>query len=117
MMSKSKRQKVGVIDSETKEEMEFYAKVIFVNAGTLNTALLLLNSTSSRFSRGFGNDSGALGHYLMNHNYRGQLGASYEGFYDQYYSGRRPAGVSYRVIEMWKRYSENLYSWLRICCR
>jgi len=90
---KQKAKGVWVIDSETKEEMEFYAKVIFVNAGTLNTALLLLNSTSSRFPEGFGNDSGALGHYLMNHNYRGQLGASYEGFYDQYYSGRRPAGV------------------------
>ena len=84
---------VRIIDTETKEEKEFYARIIFVNAGTLNTALLLLNSTSSRFPNGFGNDSGVLGHYLMNHNYRGQLGASYEGFNDQYYSGRRPAGV------------------------
>jgi choline dehydrogenase-like flavoprotein len=40
-----------------------------------------------------GNDSGALGHFLMDHNYRGQLGGSIEGFQDQYYVGRRPAGV------------------------
>ena len=90
---KQKAKGVRIIDTNTKEEMEFYAKIIFVNAGTLNTALLLFNSTSSRFPNGFGNDSGVLGHYLMNHNYRGQLGASYEGFQDQYFSGRRPAGV------------------------
>jgi choline dehydrogenase-like flavoprotein len=64
-----------------------------VNAGTLNTTLILLNSTSSRFPNGLGNDSGALGHYLMDHNYRAHLGGSYEGMQDQYYSGRRPTGV------------------------
>jgi choline dehydrogenase-like flavoprotein len=90
---KQKAKGVRVIDTVSKEEMEFYAKIIFVNAGTLNTAILLMNSTSSRFPNGFGNDSGVLGHYLMNHNYRGQLGASYDGFQDKYYFGRRPAGV------------------------
>ncbi len=84
---------VRVIDTETKEELEFYAKIVFVNAGTLNTALILLNSTSSRFPDGFGNDNGLLGHFLMNHNYRGRVGGSYDGFQDQYYYGRRPAGV------------------------
>jgi choline dehydrogenase-like flavoprotein len=90
---KQKAKGVRVIDTNTKEELEFYAKIIFVNASTLNTTLLLLNSTSTRFPEGFGNDSGVLGHYLMNHNYRGQMGASYDGYQDQYYSGRRPAGV------------------------
>lgn len=90
---KQKAKGVRIIDTETKEEIEFYAKIIFVNAGTLNTALLLFNSASARFPNGFGNDSGVLGHYLMNHNYRGQAGGSYEGFQDQYYFGRRPAGV------------------------
>jgi choline dehydrogenase-like flavoprotein len=52
---------VRVIDAETKEEMEFYAKIIFVNAGALNSLLLLLNSTSSRFPNGFGKDSGRTG--------------------------------------------------------
>lgn len=91
-----KRQKakgVRVIDTETKEELEFYAKIVFINAGTLNTALILLNSTSSRFPEGFGNDNGLLGHFLMNHNYRGRVGGSHDGFQDKYYYGRRPAGV------------------------
>ncbi len=84
---------VRVIDAETKEEIEFYANVIFVNAGTLNTTLILMNSTSSRFPNGLGNDSGVLGHYLMDHNYRGRIHAEYEGFEDKYYFGRRPSGI------------------------
>jgi choline dehydrogenase-like flavoprotein len=90
---KQKAKGVRVIDAETKEELEFYAKIVFINAGTLNTALILLNSTSSRFPEGFGNDNGLLGHFLMNHNYRGRVGGSYDGFQDKYYYGRRPAGV------------------------
>ncbi|MDX2248944.1 MAG: GMC family oxidoreductase [Bacteroidia bacterium] len=82
---------VRVIDSETMEAREFYAKIIFVNASTLNTTLILLNSTSSRFPNGLGNDSGVLGHYLMDHNYRGKLSATYDGMKDKYYFGRRPA--------------------------
>lgn len=84
---------VRVIDAQGKSITEYYARIIFVNAGTLNTTLLFLNSTSSRFPNGFGNDSGSLGHFLMDHNYRGRVGGSHEGFQDSYYSGRRPAGV------------------------
>lgn len=84
---------VRVIDAKTKEVSEYFAKVIFLNAGTINTTALMLNSTSSRFPKGLGNDSGALGHYLMDHNYRGALGGTHEGFQDQYYYGRKPTGV------------------------
>jgi choline dehydrogenase-like flavoprotein len=84
---------VRVIDTNTKKETEYFANIIFVNAGTLNTSLLLLNSTSSRFPNGFGNDSGVLGHYLMDHNYRGHIEGSFEGLQDLYYYGRKPTGV------------------------
>jgi choline dehydrogenase-like flavoprotein len=84
---------VRVVDSETKEVTEFYAKVIFVNASTINSTLVLLNSTSSRFPNGLGNDSGQLGHNLMNHNYRARLTATHDGFKDKYYFGRRPTGA------------------------
>jgi len=83
---------VRVIDAISKEATEYYANVIFVNASTLNTTLLLLNSTSSRFPNGLGNDSGELGHNLMDHNYRGRLRAEFDGFEDKYYYGRRPTG-------------------------
>ena len=84
---------VSVIDSQTHEVTEYFAKIIFVNAGTLNTTLLFMNSTSARFPNGFGNDSGALGHYLMDHNYRGHINAQHDGYEDSYYYGRRPTGV------------------------
>ncbi|MCK5105034.1 MAG: GMC family oxidoreductase [Cyclobacteriaceae bacterium] len=84
---------VRVIDTETKEMQEFFSDVIFVNAGTLNSTLILMNSTSSRFPNGLGNDSGVLGHYLMDHNYRAKLRADVDGFMDKYYYGRRPTGV------------------------
>jgi len=81
---------VRVIDSVTKKATEYYAKIIFVNAATLNTNLILLNSTSKRFPNGLGNDNGLLGKYVAFHNYRGNLSASIDGPLDSYYYGRRP---------------------------
>ncbi|GAA4320512.1 GMC family oxidoreductase [Compostibacter hankyongensis] len=81
---------VRVIDAHTKATTEYYARIIFVNAATLNTNLLLLNSTSARFPNGLGNDSGMLGHFVAFHNYRGSMSATFEGYADKYYFGRRP---------------------------
>lgn len=83
---------VRVIDSETKETMEFFARIIFVNAAALNTNLILLNSTSSRFPQGLGNDNGLLGKYVAFHNYRARISASYEGFENFAKYGNRPNG-------------------------
>jgi choline dehydrogenase-like flavoprotein len=81
---------VRVIDAITKKATEYYAKIIFVNAATLNTNLILLNSTSKRFPNGLGNDNGLLGKFIAFHNYRGKVSASYDGPLDSYYYGRRP---------------------------
>ncbi len=92
--SKKKRAKgVKVIDSESKKEIDFFAKVIFCCASTLGTTQILLNSKSERFPNGLGNDSGELGHNLMDHHYRVGAMGSYDGFEDQYYKGRRPNGL------------------------
>jgi choline dehydrogenase-like flavoprotein len=80
--AKDKATGVRVIDSNTKEEIEYFAPVIFVNAGALNTNLILLNSTSDRFPNGLGNDSGVLGKYVAFHNYRARISAVYEGLQD-----------------------------------
>ena len=79
-----------IIDSQSMEMIEFYAKVIFVNASTLNSNAILLNSTSSRFPNGLGNDSGVLGKYIAWHNYRGRANAQYDGFQDKRTDGRSP---------------------------
>ncbi|HVV54638.1 MAG TPA: GMC family oxidoreductase [Mucilaginibacter sp.] len=87
---KGKASGVRVIDSETLQEYEFYADLVFINAACLNTNLLLLNSTSSRFPGGLGNDSGLLGKYIAFQNYRGNIFAEFDGPMDKYYYGRRP---------------------------
>jgi len=81
---------VRVIDALTGQSTEFFARVIFLNAACLNSNLIMLNSTSSRFPNGLGNDSGVLGRYVAFHNYRGSISASIDGFEDQYYFGRKP---------------------------
>ncbi len=91
--AKHKATGVRVIDAESKKMTEYYARIIFLNAGTINTALVLLNSTSSRFPDGLGNSNDVLGRYLMDHNYRAQIEASHDGFQDQYYYGKRPTGI------------------------
>ncbi|MCC6724607.1 MAG: GMC family oxidoreductase [Saprospiraceae bacterium] len=84
---------VKVIDSETGEMHEYHAKIIFCNASTLSTTQILLKSTSSRFPNGLGNDSGELGHNLMDHTYRVGAMGNFEGMEDMYYKGRRPNGI------------------------
>ena len=81
---------VRVIDANTKESREYFAKVIFVNAGSLNTNLILLNSRSSRFPDGLGNDNGLLGKFIAFHNYSGVISAEYEGLKDKAVSFRQP---------------------------
>lgn len=90
---KGKATGVRVIDAHTKEATEYYAKIIFLNAATMNSNLVMLNSTSSRFPNGLGNDSGVLGKYVAFHNYRGNLGAEMDGYLDSYYYGRRPCAI------------------------
>ncbi len=91
---KDKKRATGVriIDAETNETIEFYSKIIFVNASTLGTAFILLNSVSDTFPNGLGNSSGQLGHNLMDHHFRCGASGTPEGFDDKYYSGRRPSG-------------------------
>lgn len=89
--NRSKAIGVRVIDGLTMKMTEFYAKVIFVNASTLNSNAILLNSTSSRFPNGLGNDNGLLGKYIAWHNYRGKASAEFGGLSDKKTSGQSPS--------------------------
>jgi len=82
---------VRVIDANTKQATDYFAKMFFVNASALNTNLILLNSKSNRFPNGLGNDNGLLGKYICHHNYRASMGGSIEGFRDKYYKVSKPA--------------------------
>ncbi len=83
---------VKVIDAETKEKLFFRASIIFNCASALGSTSILLQSKSKRFPNGLGNDSGELGHNLMDHHYAVGASAEIEGFDDQYYKGRKPNG-------------------------
>ncbi len=88
---KEKATGVRIIDTNTHQVTEYFARIIFVNASALNSNLVLLNSTSRRWPRGLGNDNGLLGKYVGFQNYRGSLGGTIDGFEDSYYYGRRPS--------------------------
>jgi len=88
---KNKATGVRIIDTNTKEVYDYYARVIFVNASALNSNLVLLHSTSNRFPDGLGNDNGLLGKYVAFQNYRGSMNGTIDGFLDKYYYGRRPS--------------------------
>jgi choline dehydrogenase-like flavoprotein len=83
---------VAVLDAETGKTYNFFAKVIFINASTISSTVLLLRSTSARFPNGMGNDSGVLGQHLVTH-HKLTVSGKHEGFNDQYTFGRRANGI------------------------
>ena len=84
---------VRVVNRQTGEREDHSAKVIFLCASTAGTLQVMLNSTSETFPNGFGNSSGVLGKYIMDHHHRVGARGRMTGFEDSYYAGRRPNGV------------------------
>jgi len=93
--AKGKVTGVRVIDANTKEATEYFAPIIFLNAGAVNTNLILLNSTSKRFPNGLGNDNGLMGKYFAFHNYRGRISARYDGMLNFKTEQSRATGGAY----------------------
>jgi choline dehydrogenase-like flavoprotein len=95
---------VEVIDTETNEVSEYYSKVIYLNAATVATTFILLNSASTRFPNGLGNGSDQVGRNLMDHHKCMGLSATIEGYEDKYYQGRKPVGINIpRFRNVWDR--------------
>ncbi|HET9277264.1 MAG TPA: GMC family oxidoreductase, partial [Flavitalea sp.] len=90
---KQKATGVEILDTTTKKTEEFYAKLIFLNASTVGTAFILLNSTSPRFPNGLGNGSDQVGRNLMDHHKGLTFLADVDGFEESYYYGRRPTNI------------------------
>lgn len=84
---------VEVLDAETNKTYEYYAKIVFLNASTLNSTWILMNSATEIWPEGLGSSSGELGHNLMDHHLGVGAGGEVEGYEDQYYFGRRPNGI------------------------
>jgi choline dehydrogenase-like flavoprotein len=84
---------VEVLDAETNQTYTYKAKIIFLNASTLNSAWILMNSATDVWPDGLGSSSGELGHNVMDHHLGVGAGGTVEGYEDKYFFGRRANGV------------------------
>src|SRR6516165_598374 len=84
---------VEVLDAQNMQTSEYKAKIVFLNASTLNSAWILMNSATDIWPDGLGSSSGELGHNLMDHHLGVYAGGVVEGYDDKYYFGRRANGL------------------------
>jgi choline dehydrogenase-like flavoprotein len=84
---------VEVLDAETNQTYEYKSKIVFLNASTLNSAWVLMNSATDIWPDGLGSSSGELGHNLMDHHLGVGASGTVDGYEDKYYYGRRANGI------------------------
>ncbi len=84
---------VRVIDAQTREALEFHARVVFLCASALESTRILLNSATPRFPTGLANSSGELGKNVMDHCMGGGARGTIPGMEDRTVHGRRPNGI------------------------
>ncbi len=84
---------VEVLDAETNKTYQYFAKIIFLNASTFNSAWILMNSATDIWPDGLGSSSGELGHNVMDHHLGVGASGTVEGYDDKYYYGRRANGI------------------------
>jgi choline dehydrogenase-like flavoprotein len=95
LYDKDKKRATGVeiLDAETNKTYQYFAKIIFLNASTLNSAWVLMNSATDIWPDGLGSSSGELGHNIMDHHLGVGASGMVEGYEDKYYYGRRANGI------------------------
>ncbi|WP_295234521.1 GMC family oxidoreductase [Sediminibacterium sp.] len=95
LYDKDKKRATGVeiLDAETNKTYVYNAKIIFLNASTLNSAWILMNSATDVWEGGLGSSSGELGHNIMDHHLGVGAGGKMEGYEDKYTFGRRANGI------------------------
>jgi len=84
---------VEVLDAENNQTYQYFAKIVFLNASTLNSAWVLMNSATDIWPDGLGSSSGELGHNIMDHHLGVGASGTVDGYDDKYYYGRRPNGI------------------------
>ena len=95
LYDKDKKRATGVevLDAEDNKTYVYNAKIIFLNASTLNSAWVLMNSATDVWEGGLGSSSGELGHNIMDHHLGVGASGLVEGFEDKYLFGRRANGI------------------------
>ena len=90
---KGKAVGVKAIDQNTKEEYEYFAKIIFLNASSINSSWIMMQSKSTTHPNGLGNESDQLGRNIMDHHLSVGASGTFDGMEDMYYYGRRANGL------------------------
>ncbi len=95
LYDKDKKRATGVeiLDAENNQTYQYFAKIIFLNASTLNSAWVLMNSATDVWPDGLGSSSGELGHNIMDHHLGMGASGDIEGYEDKYVFGRRANGI------------------------
>lgn len=79
----NKAQGVTFINRATKETKQVRGKAVILCAQALESTRILLNSSTTEFSKGLANSSGLLGHYLMDHVVGGGASGTFEDLHEQ----------------------------------
>src|SRR5450631_2905964 len=95
LFDKNSRKATGVevLDAETNKTYAFHSRIVFLNASTLNSAWVLMNSATDVWPEGLGSSSGELGHNIMDHHLGVGASGTVDGYEDKYYYGRRANGI------------------------
>ena len=86
---------VRIVDAVSNEKRTYTAKVIFLNASTIASAMILLQSKSETFANGLANHSDQVGRNLMDHVSGANASGYLSGFNNKTTFGRRPSGGIY----------------------
>jgi choline dehydrogenase-like flavoprotein len=84
---------VKVIDAHSKKVSTYTARIVFLNASAIASAMILLQSKSATFPNGLANHSDQVGRNLMDHVSAASANGVMSGFDQEYYYGRRPGGI------------------------
>ncbi|MGZ8536605.1 MAG: GMC oxidoreductase [Flavisolibacter sp.] len=84
---------VRIVDAQKNETIDYFSKIVFINASAFNSAWVLMNSATDIWPDGLGSSSGELGHNIMDHHFRCGASGDVEGYDDKYYYGKRPNGI------------------------
>ncbi|NQY97526.1 MAG: GMC family oxidoreductase [Henriciella sp.] len=101
---------VETVDTKTGERSRVTARVVFLNAGTIPSTMIMLNSASEQAPNGLGNSSGQLGRNLMDHHSGARGSAILPGHLDKHTFGRRPNGF---YIPRFRNHTEEAEGFVR----
>ena len=103
---------VRVVDQQTKARRTYTGRMVFLNASAINTALILLTSTSEGAPRGLANGSDQVGRNLMDHVEGAWVGGTLDapGLDEAYVWGHRPNGF---YVPRFRNVTEDADGYLR----